>query len=112
MMEDATYEDAESSISSPYQGHHSSAGSSSEPNAMMIPGGGLTPPPPAIPRQRSPGAGARSEHRHSIYPGLEALPLPAGIAPIEPPARPMSRFNPNMSFDDILKEVPKKGKKN
>ncbi|KAJ5294889.1 hypothetical protein N7508_009710 [Penicillium antarcticum] len=111
MMEDATYEDAESSISSPYQAQHSSAGSSSEPNPLMVPGGGLTPPPPAIPRQRSPGAGARSEHRHSIYPGLEALPLPAGIAPIEPPARPMSRFNPNMSFDDILKEVPKKGKK-
>ena len=44
------------------------------------------------------------------YPGLEALPLPAGIAPIEPPARPISRFNPNMSFDDILREVPKKEK--
>jgi hypothetical protein len=42
---------------------------------------------------------------------LEALPLPAGIAPIEPPTRPISRFNPNMSFDDILKEVPKKDKK-
>ncbi|KAK4866450.1 hypothetical protein LT330_008382 [Penicillium expansum] len=112
MMEDATYDDEESSISSPYQGQQSSAGSSSEPypNPMMVPGG-LTPPPPAIPRTRSPAAAQRSEHRHSFYPGLEALPLPAGIAPIEPPTRPISRYNPNMSFDDILKEVPKKDKK-
>lgn len=109
MVEDA-FEENESTISSPYQAQQSSAGSSSEPHppaAFMMPPGGLT-PPPAIPRARSPGAAQRSEHRHSIYPGLEALPLPAGIAPIEPPARPVSRFNPNMSFDDILKEVPKK----
>ncbi|KAJ5937654.1 hypothetical protein N7454_003996 [Penicillium verhagenii] len=109
------WEEDESSISSPYPAQQSSAGSSSEqqPHHMLnMPHGGLTPPPPAIPRQRSPAAAARSEqHRHSIYPGLEALPLPAGIAPLEPPARPISRFNPNMSFDDILKEVPKKGKK-
>ncbi|KAJ5292017.1 hypothetical protein N7478_001268 [Penicillium angulare] len=106
------WEENESSISSPYQAQQSSTGSSSEqqPGHMQIPNGGLTPPPPAIPRQRSPAAGARAEHRHSIYPGLEALPLPAGIAPIEPPARPISRFNPNMSFDDILREVPKKDK--
>lgn len=112
MVEDA-FEEEESTISSPYQAQQSSAGSSSDPppHAFMMPPGGLTPPPPAIPRTRSPGAGTRSEHRHSIYPGLEALPLPAGIAPIEPPARPVSRFNPNMSFDDILKEVPKKDKK-
>lgn len=112
MVEDA-YEENESTISSPYQAQQSSAGSSSDPppHAFMMPPGGLTPPPPAIPRTRSPGAGTRNEHRHSIYPGLEALPLPAGIAPIEPPARPISRFNPNMSFDDILKEVPKKDKK-
>jgi hypothetical protein len=114
MVEDATYDDEESSISSPYQGHQSSAGSSSEPylHHMSIPGGALSPPPPAIPRTRSPGAAQRSEqHRHSFYPGLEALPLPAGIAPIEPPTRPISHFNPNMSFDDILREVPKKDKK-
>ncbi|KAJ5987578.1 hypothetical protein N7451_011943 [Penicillium sp. IBT 35674x] len=106
------WEEDESSISSPYPAQQSSAGSSSEQQAQMmnIPHGGLTPPPPAIPRQRSPAAGARAEHRHSIYPGLEALPLPAGIAPLEPPSRPISRFNPNMSFDDILKEVPKKEK--
>ena len=111
MVEDA-YEENDSTISSPYQAQQSSAGSSSDPQppvSMSLPGG-LT-PPPAIPRTRSPGAGTRSEHRHSIYPGLEALPLPAGIAPIEPPARPVSHFNPNMSFDDILREVPKKDKK-
>lgn len=101
--------DNESSLSSPYQAQQSSAGSSSEhpqPTPLLAPSG-LT-PPPAIPRTNSPAR--RPEHRHSIYPGLEALPLPAGVAPIEPPARPMSRFNPNMSFDDILKEVPKKEK--
>lgn len=112
MMED-TFEEDESSISSPYQAPQSSGGSTFDPQQMpmMPPGGGLTPPPPAIPRTASPAR--RTESRHSIYPGLEALPLPAGIAPIEPPARPVSRFNPNMSFDDILKEVPKnqKGKK-
>ncbi|KAJ5224572.1 uncharacterized protein N7469_008075 [Penicillium citrinum] len=111
-VEDA-YEENESSISSPYPAQQSSAGSSSDPQPGPGMGvyGGLTPPPPAIPRTRSPGAANRAEHRHSIYPGLEALPLPAGIAPIEPPARPISRFNPNMSFDDILREVPNKNKK-
>jgi hypothetical protein len=61
----------------------------------------------------SPALRARAEQRHSINPGLEALPLPAGVAPIDPPARPLSKFNPNMSFDDILKQVPnqQKGKK-
>lgn len=113
MVEDATYDDQESSISSPYQGGpHSSTGSSSEPPNMAALSGSLSPPPPAIPRNRSPGAAQRSEQRHSFYPGLEALPLPAGIAPIEPPTRPMSTFNPNMSFDDILREVPKHKKKN
>ncbi|KAJ6120882.1 hypothetical protein N7523_005162 [Penicillium sp. IBT 18751x] len=113
LMEDA-YEEDESSISSPYQGQQSSAGSYSDvqppPSIMGTAHGGLT-PPPAIPRTRSPGTANRTEHRHSIYPGLEALPLPAGIAPIEPPARPVSHFNPNMSFDDILREVPQKGSK-
>ncbi|KAJ6031990.1 hypothetical protein N7540_002722 [Penicillium herquei] len=112
-MGEDTWDENESSISSPYPAQQSSTGSSSEhqPGMMHMPNGGLTPPPPAIPRQRSPAAGIRNEsHRHSIYPGLEALPLPAGIAPIEPPARPISRFNPNMSFDDILREVPQKEK--
>ncbi|KKK16159.1 hypothetical protein AOCH_006263, partial [Aspergillus ochraceoroseus] len=129
---DDPYEN-ESSISSPYPAHQSSAGSSSEPQhhpQMSLSGqsqsqyyqpqapgtpllspGGLT-PPPAIPRLSAPSIRSRSEHRHSINPGLEALPLPAGVAPIDPPARPVSKFNPNMSFDDILKQVPnQRGKK-
>ncbi|KAL2838028.1 hypothetical protein BJY01DRAFT_220326 [Aspergillus pseudoustus] len=121
---DDPYEN-ESSISSPYPAHQSSTGSSSEhphlqqpmqgqqtpPTPLLAPGG--LAPPPAIPRMNSPALRARAEHRHSINPGLEALPLPAGVAPIDPPARPLSKFNPNMSFDDILKQVPnqQKGKK-
>ncbi|KAJ6145634.1 hypothetical protein N7470_009529 [Penicillium chermesinum] len=110
MIEDAAWDENESSISSPYQAQQSSAGSSSDPQPppMNLSHGGLTPPPPGIGRDRSP-AGGRPQ-RTSIHPGLEALPLPAGIAPIEPPTRPVSRFNPNMSFDDILREVPKKEK--
>lgn len=113
ILEPPTIEDPydnESSLSSPYQAQQSSAGSSSEPhaNSLMTPNA-LT-PPPAIPRTNSPALRSRAEHRHSIYPGLEALPLPAGVAPIEPPARPISRFNPTMSFDDILKQVPQKKK--
>ncbi|GES59358.1 ankyrin repeat protein [Aspergillus terreus] len=123
--------DNESSLSSPYQGQQSSAGSSAEQqlqqlqlqqqqqqqyvatgSPLLSPNGLTPPPPPAIPRTTSPAARSRAEHRHSIYPGLEALPLPAGVAPIDPPSRPISRFNPNMSFDDILKQVPnQKGKK-
>ncbi|KAA8651643.1 hypothetical protein EYZ11_003910 [Aspergillus tanneri] len=113
--------DNESSLSSPYQAQQSSAGSSSEhqqqygqppqpPTPLLSPGGGLT-PPPAIPRNLSPAAGRRPEHRMSINPGLEALPLPAGVAPIDPPTRPISRLNPNMSFDDILKQVPNQKKR-
>ncbi|KAL3468169.1 hypothetical protein BJX64DRAFT_246981 [Aspergillus heterothallicus] len=121
---DDPYEN-ESSISSPYPAHQSSTGSSSEhphlqqpmqgqqtpPTPLLAPGG--LAPPPAIPRTNSPALRARVDHRHSINPGLEALPLPAGVAPIDPPARPLSKFNPNMSFDDILKQVPnqQKGKK-
>ena len=43
-------------------------------------------------------------------PLLEALPLPAGVMPVEPPAKPFVRHNPTMSFDDILKDIPN-GKK-
>ncbi|KAI9370091.1 hypothetical protein BJX61DRAFT_112305 [Aspergillus egyptiacus] len=121
---DDPYEN-ESSVSSPYPAHHSSTGSSSEhPHLQQSMQGRQTPPtpllgpsglapPPAIPRTNSPALRARADHRHSIHPGLEALPLPPGVAPIDPPARPLSKFNPNMSFDDILKQVPnqQKGKK-
>lgn len=105
--------DNESSMSSTaYPAQQSSAGSSSDPHSGSVTSpGGLT-VPPAIPRSHSPGASARAEHRHSIYSGLEALPLPVGVSPMEPPARPTSRLNPGMSFDDILKDMPKqKGKK-
>lgn len=103
--------DNESSWSSAYPAQQSSAGSSSEPtSAGLVPPGGLT-APPAIPRNVSPGASSRADNRYSIYNGLEALPLPAGVAPVEPPARPVSRLNPNMSFDDILKDIPQKPKK-
>ncbi|OJJ45635.1 hypothetical protein ASPZODRAFT_152671 [Penicilliopsis zonata CBS 506.65] len=116
--------DMESSISSPYPAQQSSTGSMSDhlqqqyhlqqqQATPLMPPGTFTPPPTtspppipaAIPRTNSPAL--RPDHRYSIYPGLEALPLPAGVAPMEPPARPVSRFNPNMSFDDILKEMPK-----
>ncbi|OKL64363.1 hypothetical protein UA08_01086 [Talaromyces atroroseus] len=50
-------------------------------------------------------------HRASIYNTLEALPLPAGVMPVEPPAKPFARMNPTMSFDDILKDMPQNGKK-
>ncbi|OJJ74336.1 hypothetical protein ASPBRDRAFT_52463 [Aspergillus brasiliensis CBS 101740] len=114
--------DNESSLSSPYQAQQSSADSSSEqpqPQQLQQQQGQGTPlmsptgltPPPAIPRLNSPGMNRRTEHRHSIYPGLEALPLPMGVAPMDAPARPISRFNPNMSFDDILKQVPNQKKK-
>ncbi|OOF95391.1 hypothetical protein ASPCADRAFT_207865 [Aspergillus carbonarius ITEM 5010] len=110
--------DNESSLSSPYQAQQSSADSSEQQQQQLQQGqgtplmspSGLT-PPPAIPRLNSPAMSRRAEHRHSIYPGLEALPLPAGVAPMDPPARPISRFNPNMSFDDILKQVPNQQKK-
>ncbi|KAL2823401.1 hypothetical protein BDW59DRAFT_148826 [Aspergillus cavernicola] len=121
---DDPYEN-ESSISSPYPAHQSSTESSSEhphlqqsmqgqqtpPTPLLAPGG--LAPPAAIPRMNSPALRSRAEHRHSINPGLEALPLPAGVGPLDPPARPLSKFNPNMSFDDILKQVPnqQKGKK-
>ncbi|RAL05305.1 uncharacterized protein BO80DRAFT_440894 [Aspergillus ibericus CBS 121593] len=110
--------DNESSLSSPYQAQQSSADSSEQQQLQLQQGQGtplMTPsgltPPPAIPRLNSPAMNRRAEHRHSIYPGLEALPLPAGVAPMDPPARPISRFNPNMSFDDILKQVPNQQKK-
>ncbi|KAL2820682.1 hypothetical protein BJX63DRAFT_280405 [Aspergillus granulosus] len=122
---DDPYEN-ESSVSSPYPAHQSSTGSSSDPphlqqsmqgqltppTPLLAPGGGLA-PPPAVPRMNSPALRALGEHRHSINPGLEALPLPAGVAPIDAPGRPLSKFNPHMSFDDILKQVPnqQKGKK-
>ena len=117
---DELYEN-ESSLSSvgPHQALQSSAASVYSESRQ---------PPVALPTPRmgSPAFGSRAaadnnndnnnnNNRYSIYSGLEALPLPAGVAPIDPPARPVNR-NPTMSFDDILKDIPqketpKKGKK-
>lgn len=94
----------------------SSTGSSSDrqPTPLLTPGSHT---PPVInlplPREGSPllgPGGMRPGNRSSIHIGLEALPLPSGVMPIEQPSRPVSH-NPNMSFDDILKAVPKKNKK-
>ncbi|PGH28260.1 hypothetical protein AJ80_00151 [Polytolypa hystricis UAMH7299] len=91
----------------------SSAGSSSDRQVTpLLTPGSYTPPLISLPlpRESSP-AFMRPGNRSSIHIGLEALPLPAGVMPMEPPARPVSS-NPNMSFDDILRAVPnKKGKK-
>jgi hypothetical protein len=57
------------------------------------------------------GPGMPRGNRGSIHLGLEALPLPTGVMPVDPPSRPFVRHNPHMSFDDILKAVPQKSKK-
>ncbi|KAJ9196000.1 hypothetical protein DTO166G4_477 [Paecilomyces variotii] len=96
-----------SSFSSPPPAPLSSVGSVSDvqPTPLLSPGN------LPIPRSTSPAGSMRQSRRLSIHPGLEALPLPMGVSPLEPPARPVSRGNPGMSFDDILKDMPQKGKK-
>lgn len=96
-------EDAASLFSSPTPAPQSSIGSTSD---MLSPGGTS---PINGPRTNSPGL-LTAGHRGSIHPGLEALPLPAGVMPVEPPSKPFVRHNPTMSFDDILKDIPN-GKK-
>ncbi|WEW54747.1 hypothetical protein PRK78_000172 [Emydomyces testavorans] len=81
--------------------------SDKQPTPLLTPGN-ITPPMFSLPL---PNAGfARAGNRSSIHMGLEALPLPAGVMPVDPPSRPISH-NPNLSFDHILKEMPKKSKK-
>ncbi|KAK2771646.1 hypothetical protein FQN52_005036 [Onygenales sp. PD_12] len=86
----------------------SSTGSSSDrqPTPLLTPGS-HTPPIISlpIPREHSPGRMMRAGNRASIHMGLEALPLPASVLPLDPPMRPASH-NPTMSFDDILKGMP------
>lgn len=88
--------------------------SSSESNSDKLPTplltpGNITPPPFHLPLP-NPGF-ARHGNRSSIHIGLEALPLPAGVMPVDPPARPVSH-NPNLSFDHILGGMAKQtGKK-
>ena len=59
---------------------------------------------------RASSPGARS-NRDSMSLGLEALPMPAGVAPNG--ARPTSMYDPTMSFDTILgtAQSPKKKKR-
>ncbi|KUL85563.1 hypothetical protein ZTR_08033 [Talaromyces verruculosus] len=103
-----TTEDASSLFSAP-PAPQSSIGSISDVQSMLSPG---TNSPHTVPRTNSPGFVSHG-HRGSIYNTLEALPLPAGVMPVEPPAKPFARMNPTMSFDDILKDIPatKGGKK-
>ncbi|KAI5303851.1 hypothetical protein KEM56_007120, partial [Ascosphaera pollenicola] len=52
--------------------------------------------------------------RSSAWPPLAQLPLPEGVAPMDNAPSRVSTYNPNASFDAILKELPsrdKKGKK-
>ncbi|KAM5498275.1 hypothetical protein McanMca71_006950 [Microsporum canis] len=94
----------------PYPPPLSSTGSSSDrqPTPLLTPGD-VTPPtlpmlnlqPPSAPFAR--GAGTPG-NRSSIYMGLEALPLPAGVTPVDPSAR-SANHNPDASFDHILQGV-------
>lgn len=102
-----TTEDGSSVFSSPAPVPQSSTGSMSDATSMLSPGGMS---PMTVPRTGSPGFMSHN-NRASIYNGLEALPLPAGVMPVEPPAKPFTRMNPTMSFDDILKDIPNGKKK-
>lgn len=82
----------------------SSTGSSSDRQQP----GTLTPPMLSLPPANS-GMG-RPGNRASINIGLEALPLPAGVMPTDPPSRPVSH-NPSMSFDQILGEPSKNNRR-
>ncbi|KMU72189.1 hypothetical protein CISG_00498 [Coccidioides immitis RMSCC 3703] len=100
---------------SPYQ--HPTAGppalsapesvSDKQPTPLITPGT-VTPPMFSLPLP-NPGF-SRAGNRSSIHMGLEALPLPAGVVPVDPPSRPVSH-NPNLSFDQILGETSRKAKK-
>lgn len=95
-------EDGASLFSAP-PAPQSSIGSISDMQSMLSTGGNTSPYP--VPRTASPGSFTHA-HRGSIYNALEALPLPAGVMPVEPPAKPFARMHPTMSFDDILKDIP------
>ncbi|KAH8698975.1 hypothetical protein BGW36DRAFT_358483 [Talaromyces proteolyticus] len=101
-----TTEDGSSVFSSPPV-PQSSIGSISDVQSMFSHSGMS---PLTAPRTGSPGFMSHNP-RASIYNGLEALPLPAGVMPVEPPAKPFTRMNPTMSFDDILKDIPNGKKK-
>lgn len=104
-----TTEDSASLFSAPHA-PQSSVGSISEVQSMMMSSGSGASPLNG-PRTNSPGMMASHSHRASIYNTLEALPLPAGVSPMEPPTKTFARMNPTMSFDDILKDMPNAGGK-
>ncbi|KAF3481170.1 uncharacterized protein GIQ15_03929 [Arthroderma uncinatum] len=100
----------------PYPPPLSSTGSSSDrqPTPLLTPGDVTPPNIPMLHLQPPNSAFARGAgnpgNRSSIYMGLEALPLPAGVAPIDPSGRTVSH-NPNASFDHILQGVTQQKKK-
>ncbi|KAI9814258.1 MAG: hypothetical protein M1827_003424 [Pycnora praestabilis] len=72
----------------------------------------LLPPPPGLAPIRSNSPSSRNPHRNSVQLGLEALPLPAGVGMGGPgELRPLSRHDPNRSFEDILGPATDTGKK-
>jgi hypothetical protein len=86
----------------------SSVGSSSDPHpSLMGPGG--NPSMISLPtRGHSPSASAavaRHSNRQSIHLGLEALPLPAGVTPVEQSPRPVSQVKADSTFDKILGDM-------
>lgn len=93
----------------------SSVGSSSDPHpAFMGPGGNASMISlPARVNSPSISAATRHSNRQSIHLGLEALPLPAGVTPIEQSPIPTSKYNPDSNFDTILENMGngKDGKK-
>jgi len=77
----------------------------------LLPPPGLLDPSAATSRSRS--QSPDSSRRESVMNlGLEALPLPPGIAPTagSPMVRPASSHDPTKTFDAILGSVPTKGK--
>ncbi|KAK2762139.1 hypothetical protein FQN54_001146 [Arachnomyces sp. PD_36] len=90
-----------------HQPPQSSAGSSSDPHPSLV-GPGANPSMISLPaRGNSPGINpaARHSNRQSIHLGLEALPLPVGVTPVEHSPVPNSKFNPDSSFDKILQNM-------
>lgn len=103
----------DSSVSSPHPTtYQSSSGSVIEPpqaSPFIAPAVASIHAP--SPRTGSPVNTVLPDNRYSFYPSLEAFPLPAGASSsLDTPVRPGSRSNPGMSFDDILKEMPRKAK--
>lgn len=78
------------------------------PTMAGAPAYGVT--PRLRPRQ-STASRTSAPPRSSVYVGIEQLPLPQGVVPIDTAPSRVSTYNPNASFDTILKEMPSKDKK-